>query len=194
MVKKFNLIVGVTGLARSGKDTVARMLAEALKIEEFTMSDLLAEDLKRRDLEPTKENMLELAKEWRYREGATAFSEKTLARLKGPNAIVSGVRTPADVINFKENTRKFALVSVAAPENVRFERKTVQDPFTFNEFFHRDREDAREQGMDLVLKMAEYKITNDGSLKDLEKQVAKAVKDLKLKSFIKPAKPKKSKK
>jgi len=167
-----NIIIGITGLARSGKDTVADYIAEKHNFKVFTMSDTLKSECMKRNLKITKDNLSLIGDAMRKEFGNDIVAVKTIEKAKNfPRSIITGVRSPEEIDIFKDHCPGFILLAVEAPDSNRFGRRTEKDPDTEVGFFSRDERDMKNKGMGDVIEMADMSIKNAGTLEDIYRKV-----------------------
>ncbi len=166
------IIIGLTGLARSGKDTVADYIAEKYDFKVFTMSDTLKSECMKRNLEISKDNLSLIGDAMRKEFGNDIVAVKTIEKAGNfPRSIISGVRSPEEIDVFKDHCPGFILLTVEAPDTSRFNRRTEKDPDTEAGFFARDERDMKNKGMGDVIEMADKAIKNDSTLEDLYRNI-----------------------
>lgn len=170
------LIVAVTGLPGSGKSTVSLELSRALQAPLYVMGDLVREEVKRRGLPLTAENVELVATELRKAYGRGAVGRLLLERLRGVSAdyvVVDGVRSPEEV-EILRGLAPTCVVAVHAAPAVRLRRylsRSRQGETDVNSFSLRDRKNL-EYGVGEVIALADYMIVNEGGLDELRSQVA----------------------
>jgi len=167
------LVVAVVGLARSGKDTVAGVLERDYGFEHFDFfRDVIVPILENLEVKPTKENAVRVGNEMRAKFGMGVFGEKMVQKISGfERVVVTGARSLEELKHLEECTSNFHIVLVEAPKENRFSRRSEIDPLEEEAFFGRDSNDLEKKGLNWVIKAADYKIENSGSLKELSKQV-----------------------
>lgn len=165
------MIIGITGLARSGKDAAARLFIQK-GFTQINMSDILKEELLKKNIEPTKENMSLLGDELRKLHGKDIIIKMLVNKLKGREKIViTGIRSPEEAAFLKQQVKNFCLLAIGAKESIRFSRRTAEDPQTEQEFFSRDQRDIKNKGLDKVIASAEITTENNASLEELNKKL-----------------------
>ncbi|MEA2003944.1 MAG: AAA family ATPase [archaeon] len=176
-----NTIIGITGLARSGKDTVADYIAEKHSFKVFTMSDTLRSECMKRGLDISKDNLSHIGDAMRKEFGNDIVAVKTIEKAGNfPRSIITGVRSPEEIDIFKHHSPGFILLSVEAPDSSRFGRRTEKDPKTETDFFARDERDMENKGMGDVIEMADHTIINNGTFDQLYENVDKFLDSLSL--------------
>lgn len=166
------MIIGLTGLASSGKDTVAEYLKEKYGFSVLVFSNVLVEEAKKRGIEPTKMNLSILGDELRATLGNAALAKKLLEEIDPEkDYVISGFRSPEEVYAIQNEVIDFFLVLVDTDKATRFKRRRPDDPQTEKEFFERDERDIKNKGMGKVMEMADYVLPNNGSLEELHKKI-----------------------
>lgn len=172
MAARKTLIIGLTGYARSGKDTVASMIAEKYNFKMFTFSDLLKTELMKQGRPVTKDEMSKYGDMLRAEYGPEIMAEKMWEKARRfPRVVLSGFRTPEEVKRMRYEADKFFLVFVDAPPRIRFARRKKLDQLGWDDFFYRDKRDIEKKGLDKVVELANFTLRNNGSLRLLEKRV-----------------------
>jgi dephospho-CoA kinase len=165
------VIIGLTGLAGCGKDTVARYLQERHGYKMLVFSDILVEEAKSRGMEPTKMNLSILGDDLRKGMGNAALAKKLLDKIDPENSyVISGFRSPEEVYSIQNEVIDFCLIFIDADKSTRFKRRRPEDPQAENEFFERDERDIENKGTGKVIEMADFTIVNNGSVDELYKK------------------------
>lgn len=71
-------IIGISGTNGSGKDTLANLRLETQGARVVSLSDILRTEAAHRNVEPVRENLIEISTEWARKFGAGALSLKTI--------------------------------------------------------------------------------------------------------------------
>ncbi|GAI02780.1 unnamed protein product, partial [marine sediment metagenome] len=160
------MIIGITGTNASGKDTAANFFTDR-DFDSFSLSDIIREEAKKRNLESTRDNLRNLGKELREKFGPSYLSEQTLKKIK-KNSIVTSIRHPKEVTVLKE-AKGFFLIAVDAPIKLRYERakkreRGEQDAKSFESFKKQEKYEFNKKGsgqqLGVCMEMADYKIEN----------------------------------
>jgi dephospho-CoA kinase len=175
------LVVGLAGMPGAGKSVVVNV-ARAGGYGVVVMGDEVRDEARRRGLEPTPENLGRIMLELRRLEGETAIAKrcvpKILAKAEG-KVIVDGIRSLAEVEEFRRHFQKFALIAVHASPETRFRRlfhrHRSDDPKSWEIFYERDMRELS-VGLGNAIAMAEHMIVNEESLETAKKQAAKILK------------------
>jgi dephospho-CoA kinase len=162
-------LIGVVGLPGSGKGEFSRCAGE-LGIPVLVMGDVIRRIAKERGL-PAEDAVLgRISGELRGELGRGAIALlmlPTLATLGAPVALIDGIRSDAEVDEFRRAVPGFVLVGVRSSFDTRFARLANRgrtDDVADTEALRR--RDERELGWGLgnALDAAEAIVTNEGSL------------------------------
>ena len=175
-------IIGLTGLAGSGKSEVSRHMVERHGFVRMGFSDIIKDEAKKRNLlegksyEEQKFEMSKLGEILRKESGRMdILAVKLVEKIKSGSydkIIVDGFRSAEEVVLFRENFEDFMLLLIEVSEQARFDRRKLEDPaITIDNIRSRDKRDIEELGLGKVLGMIDYKIDNSGSIKDMEKKL-----------------------
>jgi len=175
------LVVCLAGMPGAGKSVVVNV-ARANGYGVVVMGDEVREEARRRGLEPTPENLGRVMLELRRLEGEAAVARRCIAKIVGRaegKVIVDGVRSLAEVEEFKRHFPKFTLIAVHSSPETRFKRlfhrQRSDDPKNWEIFCERDMRELS-VGLGNAIAMAEYMIVNEGSLEAAKKQAAMVLK------------------
>jgi len=136
------------------------------------MSDVIKDELIQQAREPTKMNMSILADEWRKLHGKDIVMRKTLEKAQDHDkVIITGIRSPEELDFLQTNTKRFKLISIQASREIRYNRRSNNDPQSPEEFFERDERDILFKGLGKVIEKADYNIKNEGSLEEIYAQI-----------------------
>ena len=160
------IIICLTGMPGAGKSTIV----DALKEDDYftlTLGDGVRTEAKRRNLEPTGENLGKIMLELREKNGAGAVALLLVDQIMNSEhniVIIDGVRSNAEIDVLKEiGTVK--LLAIIASSETRFSflraRGRSDDPDTHDKFNQRD---SRELGVGIndSIDQSDEKILNSG--------------------------------
>ncbi|MFX0023359.1 MAG: AAA family ATPase [Candidatus Hermodarchaeota archaeon] len=171
-------VIAICGLPGSGKTTAIEAIEDLGII--VTMGDVVRDEVKLRNLEPSGDNIGKVAKELRENKGPAIIAEKCVELIKKKNeeiVFVDGIRSVSEVIVFRKYW-DFPIIAIIVDEEKRFkhlfERNRSDDPKSIEDLKERDRREI-EFGLDQVLEIAEYRIYNNSSIEDLKKKTRKTV-------------------
>ena len=179
MCYKRTMIIGLTGRNGAGKGEVAKFL-QSKGFCYRSLSDVLREEIKEKGLESTRERLIEAGRELRASEGDGVLARRVLEKIgEEVNCVVDSVRHPAEVEVFRSR-QDFRLVAINADPEVRFqriqERDRESDPTTLDEFQTLETQESaslQQGGQQLIAceRLADFRITNNKSLKELHEKV-----------------------
>jgi dephospho-CoA kinase len=175
------MIIGVCGRVAAGKEALTQFLRDQ-GIEYHQSSDMIKDGLDELNMEITRENMQNLADEWRGEHGAGVLMKKFLEREdRAELCIIDSLRNAGEVDFMREKCPSFILIGVDAPQKIRFERMLSRgkpsDPKTWEEFLKMDKRDNFDEENPMgqqtgkCLEAADFVITNDSDLDSALKQV-----------------------
>ena len=159
------LIVCLTGMPGSGKSTIVSAL-KAMGLETLNLGDGVRAEAKRRNLEPSGDNLGKLMLELREKNGPGAIAELLTEPIKNSQSkviIIDGVRSTAEIEVLK-NVGSVKLLSIEASADTRYKflsaRGRSDDPKTREKFEERD---SREIGVGLgeSIAIADETISNN---------------------------------
>jgi dephospho-CoA kinase len=171
-------IIGFCGLPGSGKSTAIEAIVDLGKI--VTMGDVIRDEAKKRNIEPSGENLGKIAKDLRELGGPSAIAKKCIESIKNSDdeiIIIDGIRSFYEVREFRKEW-KFPLVAIELSDQERFkrlyERARSDDSKSVEQIKQRD---EREIGFGLkeVINKADHKIQNNSTIKELKKKTRKLV-------------------
>jgi len=167
------IIIALTGLARSGKDTAANVLAERFGFKKLVFSDFLRAEVEGRGLPVNKENMSKVGDELRKAEGMDCVAKRLWLEAKKFEKVVAvGMRSVEEAEFLKGRADSFYLIALKAEPETRFERKSMADPQAEKEFFARDERDVANKGLGKIIELADAIIENDSSVEELVAKVS----------------------
>ncbi|MFX1379218.1 MAG: AAA family ATPase [Promethearchaeota archaeon] len=171
-------VIAICGLPGSGKTTAIDAIKDLGII--VTMGDVVRDEVKKRNLEPSGNNVGKIAKELREMHGPAIIAEKCVELVKKKNyevIFVDGVRSLSEVEIFRRYWR-FPIIAIIVDEEKRFrhlfERNRSDDPKSLGDLKERDKREI-EFGLDKVLENADYIIKNNDSIEELKKNIRKLV-------------------
>ena len=149
----------------AGKSTIVSKLKEQ-GYQAFNLGDGVRAEAKRRNLEPSGENLGKLMLELREKNGPGAVAELIKEPIQNSNheiIIIDGIRSIHE-INVLKETGNLKLLAVEASSNTRFnflsERKRSDDPLTREKFEERDNREIS-VGLQEIIKLADESIENN---------------------------------
>lgn len=181
------MIIGLTGKNASGKGEVANYL----KTKDFiyySLSDVLREEATKRNLEHSRDNLINLGNELREKHGPEFLAQQIKNKIKNnndKNIVVDSIRNPFEAKELMKN-KDFLLVGIDAPVELRFERLLKRgragDSNTLEEFKkHEEQENTNNknsQQLEETFKLAGKIIANDNSLEELHRKINNLIEEL----------------
>ena len=177
-MKKEREVIGLTGTNGAGKGEVALYFIKK-GYTYFSLSDLIREELKKKCQEESRDNLIKTGNKLRERFGADVLARRVMKRIRG-KAVVDSIRNPKEVEYLREKG-EFILLAIDAPLELRYKRVMkrgrAESATTIQKFAEKEREEVTdsEKGQQLgnCMKMADFRIDNDGSLKELHQKLEK---------------------
>lgn len=172
------IIIGLTGLPASGKGRATSYIVNKYQASRHGFSDSLRDVVRRLKIEENRDNLQKLSIILRQQFGEDLLAKAMAEDIKHDThdyVIAEGVRREADIIYLKE-LKGFHLISIEADIKIRYERlknraqNTDDDGKTFEEFL-KDHEKETELLIPSLMAKAEFKIDNNGTEEELEKQI-----------------------
>jgi len=163
------MIIGITGLARSGKDTTAKYLKKRYGFKHLDFArDALFAEADKRGIEKDKTSLSILGDELRQEQGRAVLAKIINSKIKeGEDYAITGFRSPEEVDLIRNEHLDFVLIEISASPVIRFKRRNEKDPDDKEAFNARDKRDIHNKGLGDVLKMADYKVQNEGTFEEL---------------------------
>ena len=182
-------IIGLTGRNASGKGTVASFLKESSYVY-HSLSDTLRDELKRRNLEESRDNLIMIGNSLREEGGPGILADLMISNLNSlENHIVDSIRNPLEVKSLRREyeNHNFSLISVEASPEIRYERlkqrNRAGDSSSWEEFLAQEKleersSDQNKQQIFETINEADYHIDNSGSLSELKNKIRKIIDNL----------------
>lgn len=177
------MIIGLTGKNGSGKGEVSKFLVSAGFVP-FSLSDVLRAELKKQKKSPTRENLIVLGTELRQQRGLGVLAQLALDQIEvSYNYVIDSIRHPEEVKTLQKHPQ-FFLINVEADPKIRFERMLKRDragdPKNFEDFLvleKREEKSEKSSGQQILatLKMADFEISNNTRLEDLQQKLILAI-------------------
>jgi dephospho-CoA kinase len=177
-------IIGAVGQNGSGKDEVLKYLRTRYDVPFLATGDMVREIAAKEGLEPTRENLGKISDKY-FRAFGKGYFVKLLAdkilhsgwKIAG----ISGIRSLNDVSILKEIFGKdFILICVTISDpQVRFSRMTKRgegrDPRSYEQFLEQDRAEEKLFSLKEAQRLADFTLSNDGTLDDLHHEIDRLV-------------------
>lgn len=180
------MIIGLTGKNGAGKGEAAKFLMES-GYQYFSLSDVLREELKNRNLKVTRDQLIAIGNELRQSGGAGVLAERVMKKLAPEiNAVVDSIRNPGEVEVLRRH-KDFFLLAVVADGKIRFERLKTRgrenDPETYEAFLEYEAREATStdptvQQLNRTEALADAIVANDDSIDVLRDKVRQVLQGL----------------
>lgn len=169
------MIIGLTGYARAGKDSIANHLKKAYSFQKYVFSDVLTEILVKQGKEVTKENQSILGVKLRKESGCQFILAKLLSNKikKNKNIVISGFRSPGEIAYFRKRFGSmFKLIYIKRYLEKRFNDR-IDKSLTKEEFIKRDKRDGKKMGLDAIInnKLYDLSLENNNPFEQTEKKI-----------------------
>ncbi|MEW5806164.1 MAG: AAA family ATPase [Acidobacteriota bacterium] len=170
------MIVGLTGHNASGKGEVANYLVSK-GYAYHSLSDVIREEARRRGLDCSRENLIDVGNDLRARYGPSILARRIRERLTGKD-VVDSIRNPYEVMELRKE-KSFFLVGVDSKLELRFKRSLqrgrIGDGVSLKEFQDKEEKENSSnflaQQLNECMKLADHIIFNNGTLEELHLKV-----------------------
>jgi dephospho-CoA kinase len=163
---KDKLVVGLAGMPGSGKSLALNVATES-GYDIVIMGNIIREEAKRRSLEPSPENIGKIMLELRQTEESSVIAKRCVPKIenaKGHRIFVDGIRSLAEVEEFRKHFPSFTLIAMHSSPETRFkrlnQRQRSDDPNDQEIFNERDNRELS-VGLGNAIAMAEHMIINE---------------------------------
>ncbi|MDD2483265.1 MAG: AAA family ATPase [Candidatus Shapirobacteria bacterium] len=175
------IIIGITGTNGAGKGTIVEYLVEKKGFKHFSARAFLVEEIERRGLENSRDNMVMVANELRAKNSSSFVVDELFKRAleSGQNCIIESIRTPGEIESLRKKGN-FTLLAVDADPKIRYERivkrSTTTDDISFEKFLADEEremssEDPNKQNLKKCIAMADFTIVNNKDINYLNQQI-----------------------
>ena len=187
-------IIGISGTNGSGKDSAGQILADKHGYLFISVTELLRDEARRRNLPVERENLRNISAEWRRELGLGVLIDKAVAEYeivkdKYKGLAVASLRNPGEADRVHDF--KGTVIWVDADPHFRYDRiqsnkatrgRTEEDEKTYEEFLSEEAAEMHSSGDEATLNMQGVKdksdifLTNDfNNLEDFSGYVTKAL-------------------
>jgi dephospho-CoA kinase len=176
------IILGLTGEIASGKETVAKYLAEKYGSSSYRFSGILRDVAKRIHLEENRENLQKISTMFREYFGSDILAKTIYLNVKNDKheiVAINGVRRFEDV-EFLKKLPEFKLIYIETDLEKRYERlvkrrENADDATKTFEDFKKDLEREAESEIKALRDKADVVVENNGTREELYAQVDKII-------------------
>ena len=178
-------VIGLGGTNGAGKDTVGEMLADHHGYLFISVTDILRNEARRRDLPVERQVLRSISAEWRRELGLGVLIDKAVAeyevvRNKYKGVVIASLRNPgeADRVHALGGT----VVWIDADPQVRYDRIQVaapergregEDNKTFDQFKAEEAAEMQSSGDEATLNMSAVKELSDTQVDNSHEDLAK---------------------
>jgi dephospho-CoA kinase len=183
-------IIGISGTNGSGKDSLGKMLEDRHGYSFVSVTEILRDGLRKKNLPIERENMRNLSAQWRREHGLGVLIDKAVEMFKSSGdkykgLAISSLRNPGEADRVHELGGE--VVWLDADPKERYERihsrhRSTEDQKTYEQFLSEEQAEMEHKGDEATLSMAGVKakadifIRNDGN--KVEEFTARAEKAL----------------
>jgi dephospho-CoA kinase len=169
-------VIGVAGMPGTGKSLVTRA-AEQIGCSVVIMGDVVREEVTKRGLSLTPENVGTVMLKLRDEEGPAVVARRCIPKIENAKdevVVVDGLRSLHEVEEYKRHFTNFVTIAVHSSPETRFQRlfrrKRSDDPQGWESFRRRDMRELS-VGLGNVIATADYMIINERPKIQTEKQI-----------------------
>lgn len=159
------MIIAAVGKNASGKDYFLEFISKEFGVPMLSVGDVARDLAEEEGLEKTRDNLHYISKKYMSKYGQDFFPKRLIEKIKEmncPNVLVSGIRPPSDVENFKAafGDDFFLVAIVVDSDRKRWERTvargTARDNVTFEQFLELDKHEEELFQTSITMSMADY--------------------------------------
>ncbi len=185
--KKPELILGLVGLPCVGKGILSDYLVEKHNFGYVSFSGAIKEEIEKRGRVVNRDSLQAVGGELREKFGPEVLAKRVWEKLVNLNcqqAVVDGIRGTEEV-EFLKRKPNFYLLAVLADKKIRHQRMINRgrkdEKISRREFQQMEERDKRAEGRDIegCLARADFKIENNRTIKEFQKEIEKLLRKLK---------------
>jgi len=182
------IVIGITGTIGAGKGTIVENLIKERGFQHYSVRAFLIEEIKNRKMPINRDSMVIVANDLRAKNSPSFVTDQLYFKAKetSENCVIESIRTPGEITSLrgKEN---FCLIAVDAKTENRYERiklrKSETDMISFETFKENETremtsKDPNKQNLKICIEMADFVLSNDGSIKELYEDLEKVLKEI----------------
>lgn len=174
------MIIGLTGTLAAGKGVVSEILIKK-GFNHYSVREFLIKEIIRRGMIVNRDSMVIVANDLRRRFSSGHIAEELYgeAKRKGGDSIIESIRAVGEVETLR-NKGDFILIAVDADQRLRYDRivsrQSVTDKISYEEFVANENremvsDEPAKQSIARVMEMADFKIINNGTIEEVERDV-----------------------
>jgi dephospho-CoA kinase len=169
-------LIGLTGTNASGKGEAAAFF-QSRGFAYFSLSDVIRDELIRRGLPLTRDNLIREGNALRERCGADILARRILDKVTG-DSVIDSIRNRSEIMHLRAQ-EGFLLLAIDASLSVRFERAQMrgrdESAATLEEFRAKEDQertsDPTAQQLAVCMEMADHVVLNEGSLGEFHQKL-----------------------
>ncbi len=190
-------LIGLSGTNGSGKDTVASLLTDNFNFSYISLSDILREEAKKQNIQPTRQNLSNISSLWRKQFGEDFLVQKALKEYEFQIGVdkkglaIGSIRNFKEALNIKNN--KGFILWIDANVEIRYKRiqrnlmirnHLDTDRISFKEFLKEEENEMIIHNHNQTLNMLEVKkiadriIYNEGTKDQLLVKITDLIDEL----------------
>lgn len=169
-------LIGLTGTNASGKGEAAAFF-QSRGFAYLSLSDMIRDELNRKDLALTRDNLIREGNALREQYGPDILARRILDKVTG-DSVIDSIRNPSE-ITFLRSQKGFFLLAIDATLEVRFARARLrgrdESAATLEEF--REKEDQEKtndptaQQLAVCMGSADHVVLNEGTLDEFHRKL-----------------------
>ncbi len=172
------IIIGLVGPIGCGKGAVSNYLREKHGFKIITIGDIIREELKKRNLEITRENSYKVQAELRRKD--PHYIIKSIIEKIKKNAwekvVIDGIRYPHQArIPQQVFGKDFLLILINASSKIRYERLVRRGredkPNSYEEFLEQEKKENKIFNLKETYSLASAEIMNESTILELHKKI-----------------------
>jgi len=175
------LIIGITGTLGAGKGTIVDYLVNKHGFKHYSVRQYLLNKIEKQGLPPNRDSMVKVANTLREEHTPYYIISELFDQAvnEGKDAVIESIRTSGEV-EFLRQQEQFLLIAIDADPYLRYERiksrKSETDHIDFATFIENEKRemtatDPNKQNLQKCIRMADIKLINNGTVKELIYQV-----------------------
>jgi len=177
-------IIAFTGMPFSGKSEAVQ-IAKDIGITVVRMGDMVWDEVKKRGLKISDENVGAIANQMREQNGKDIWAKRTIEKIRSLKnvefIVIDGIRNTEEISTFRRELKgDFIIVAVEVPEETRHKRALSRgredDSKNLEKIKERDKREIG-WGIDTVIASADIIISNEGTIKDFRKKIKEILKE-----------------
>ncbi|MGI6718059.1 MAG: AAA family ATPase [Bacteroidales bacterium] len=177
------IIIGITGTLGAGKGTVVKYLVENYGFLHFSVRDFITKEVKNRNLPVNRDTLTLIGNDLRKNHNPSYIVDCLYeeAQKEGLNCVIESIRTPGEIMSLRKH-ENFILLSIDADPMTRYKRIKIRnsetdqvqyETFIANEMREYDSYDPNKQNLGKCIEMADFHLTNNGTVEELYEQIEK---------------------